>query len=290
MSIFNQLFPIASTRKFFVLLTLALLLANAYVVTAQNTANGTNSNTGNSNINANLNSNANVNTNANGNQNGNANGNVSGNTNRRGGEPSATPDPKTEEIKVLIAKTIWFPLAVTAIFAAVLIPFSMVIVRAIRFSRSTFNSPLGLPEGSLRAMLAFMLVALLGFYVYASVLSFSDFKPPEFLIGIVATVIGFYFGSRTSEDRGATTPRTGTVQGDVTDKTGTSAGGANVELSQPDGKKLTQKADAKGKYKFDNVPAGDYDIQASLQGHAPSDPTRVKVTAGAPLTVDLKLK
>jgi hypothetical protein len=139
-------------------------------------------------------------------------------------------------------------------------------------------------------MLAFMLVAYLGLYVFAGVLNVdSNFKPPEFLIGIVATVIGFYFGSRTGEDKGTATSRTGTVQGEVRDNSGAPAAEANVELSQSDGKKLTQKTDAKGKYKFDNVPAGDYDIQASLQDHA-SGPTKVKVTAGAPLTVDLKLK
>src|SRR5206468_4118593 len=98
-----------------------------------------------------------------------------------------------------LAKAWWFVILVTLMFGALLFPFAMTITRAIRFSPSTFRSPLGLPEGSLRAMLAYTLVVFLGFYIYASILSFSDFPPPQFLIGIVATVIGFYFGSRTGE-------------------------------------------------------------------------------------------
>jgi Carboxypeptidase regulatory-like domain len=276
----NHLLPISSARKSFVMLTITLLFVTVCAVNAQDNTNNTNNNTGSAN--ANRVSNTNANTNARGN----INGNVNGNSNQEG----ATPDLKAEERKANYATSPWFFIIVTLLFAGVLIPFGMVITRAIRFSRFTFNSPLGLPDGSLRAILAYMLVAFLGFYVYASVLSFSDFKPPEFLIGIVATVIGFYFGSRTNEDKNAASQRTGTIQGSVTDKDGAPAGGANVELSQSEGKKLTEKADAKGKYKFDNVPAGDYDIQASLQNHAPSDPMKIKVTAGTPLTVDLKLK
>jgi len=278
MATFNQFLR---RCRFFLLLTLTILLVNAYVVNAQDNTNSTNSNTSKTNVNSNQNSNANANGNANANQDGNATGNVNANSNQR-----------AEQRKDDLAKSGSFFFLVTVLFAILLGPFIYAITRAILFSKATFSSPLGMPEGSLRAMLAFMLVAFLGFYVYASILSVSDdFKPPDFLVGVVATVIGFYFGSRTSEERGAGTARTtGSVLGNVTDKTGTPAGGgASVELSQSDGKKLTQKADDKGKYKFDNVPQGDYEIHASLAGNA-SDPVKVKVTAGAALTVDLKLK
>jgi hypothetical protein len=173
-------------------------------------------------------------------------------------------------------------------FGLVLIPFAWTIVRAIRFSKSTFNSPLGLPEGSLRAMLAFTLVAFLGFYVLASILSMSELKPPDFLLGIVATVIGFYFGSRTGE--GGAAARNGSVEGSVVDKNGSPATGASVALSQSGVKKFTRTADVNGKYRFDSVPLGNYEIQASLSGHNPSDSKKVTVTAGDPQTVDLQLK
>lgn len=286
-------FPlISSTCKFFALLTLTLLLVNAYAVNAQDNTNSTNGNTGNTNINANRNSNAKANTNAN--QNGNLNSNANGNTNRAGSgtseSPSPTPCSGAECRRDELAKSGWFNFTIILLFSVVLIPFAWIIIRAVKYSSATYRSPLGLPEGSLRAMLAYTLVAFVGFYILASILSFSDFKPPDFLLGIVATVIGFYFGSRTGEDKGAGARTAGIVQGDVTDKTGTPAGGANVELSQSGGKKLTRKADANGKYKFDNVSAGDYDIQALLTGHTPSDIAKVKVTAGAAQTVNLTLK
>lgn len=134
-----------------------------------------------------------------------------------------------------------------------------------------------------------MLVAFLGFYVYESVISLSDLNLPESLLGIVATVIGFYFGSRSAEGKSEKVT-TGQIEGTVVDDTGAAAGGATVDLSQAGGKKITKKADAKGKFKFDEVPIGEYDIQASLTGKNPSDPAKVKVTAGDTQTVNLKLK
>lgn len=284
MSIPNQFLTKRSMGKFCMLITISLLLVNVYVVNAQDNVNTANTNLGNSNVNAT------ANTNANANQNGNANTN----TNQTGSGASVTPSPTpcsgAECRQDELAKSGWFKLIVILMFAVVLVPFAWIIFRAVKYSSATYRSPLGLPEGSLRAMLAYTLVAFVGFYILASILSFSVFNPPDFLLGIVATVIGFYFGSRTGEDKAVGTRTAGIVQGDITDKTGIPAGGANVELSQSGGKKLTQKADANGKYKFDNVSPGDYDIQASLTGHIPSDIAKVKVTTGAAQTVNLTLK
>ena len=259
-----------------------LLFANAPAVTAQNV----NASPGNTNANTNTNANANANTNAN-TQNTNANANQNENTNQSGDAPTVAEQRRRDEV----ARTTWFPILVALMFALVLIPFAWTIMRAIRYSKSTFNNPLGLPEGSLRAMLAFMLVSFLGFYVLASILSISDIKPPEFLIGIVATVIGFYFGSRSLEERGASTAvRTGAVEGTVTDKAGAPAVGATVELSQSGVKKFTQPTDITGKYKVDNVPTGNYDVQATLSGHNPSNSSKIKVSAGTTQKADLQLK
>ena len=76
----------------------------------------------------------------------------------------------------------------------------------------------------------------------------------------------------------------------MVNKDGAPAVGASVELSRTGGTKFTQTADINGKYKFGNLSIGDYDIQASLAGNAPSDPAKVKVTAGAAQTINLKLK
>jgi Carboxypeptidase regulatory-like domain len=290
MSISDRPARISSTCKLFVLLTFTLLLATTVNAQDNTNTNGNTANTNasanrNANANANHNANANANTNANTNtnasQNGNANTNANANSNRSVSE-------REEARRDKLVETNWFYVIVIAMFAVVMVPFAWTIVRAVRFSHASYG-PLGLPDGSLRAMLAYTLVAFLGFYIMASILSISEFGPPQFLLGIVATVIGFYFGSRSAE--GSSTPKTGVVEGTVFDKNGVAAAQASVELSpESSGKKLSQTADASGKYKFDNVPAGDYNIQASLTGNAPSAPKKIKVTAGEPQTVDLKLQ
>lgn len=283
-----------SAHRIFALLALALLLISPLAVGAQDNANGANSN----NVNQNVNANRNANTNNNGNINSNTNRNSNTNTNTNTGQNSNSNQTSDASAKAAseaqkpqgrFVDGGWYPILITALFAAVLIPFGAVITRAIRFSKATFSSPLGLPEGSLRAIIAYLLVAFLGFYVYASVLSLTDFKPPEYLLGIVATVIGFYFGSRTNEDRGATVARTGTVQGNVKDKSGTTAAGATVELSQAGAPKHTQTADTSGNFVFSNIPVGTYDIEATLAGHGPNAPAKVTVATGAPQSVSLKL-
>ena len=208
-----------------------------------------------------------------------------------GTNQSPTPTPSAVDVQreKLIATT-WYPVVVSLLFGALVIGFAGTIARVILRSRSSFRSPLGMPDGSLRAMLAFMLVAFLGFYVYASILSLSDFRLPDSLLGIIATVVGFYFGSRASEGAGAASGQSGAVDGTVVDNTGAPAGGATVELSKAGAKTLTKKADASGKFKFDDVATGDYEIKASLAGHTASDPLPVKVTPGATQTVSLKLK
>lgn len=287
-----------SARGFFAPLVLALLFVSPLAASAQDSANGANSNNVNQNSNANSNRNANANNananNANSNRNSNANGgqngNVNSNANQNADNANANATRAAEiQRQGMLVGTWWYPFLVTSIFVVVLGLFAYAIYRSVRFSKSTFNSPLGLPEGSLRAMLAFLLVVFVGFYVYASVLSFSDFQPPQFLLGIVATVVGFYFGSRSAEDKGGAVARTGTVQGNVVDRNGSPAVGATVDLSQAGVSKHTQTADASGAFTFGNVPVGTYNISANLAGQGPSVPAKVTVAAGAPQTVSLKL-
>lgn len=276
----NSLLRISSACMHILAFVTVLLFVNGYAAMAQNANAPANTNNASTVTDSNANVNADATTNT---QNTNANANTN--------QSDTAAMVAQEARRTRIADTYWFPVVVAAMFGLVLIPFAWTIMRAIRYSKSTFNNPLGLPEGSLRAMLAFMLVSFIGFYVLASILSISDIKPPEFLIGIVATVIGFYFGSRSLEDRGAgTSVRTGDVAGTVTDKNGSPAAGATVELSQSGVKKFSQPTDLNGKYKIENVPTGNYDVQASLSGHTPSDSAKVKIAAGATQTADLKLK
>ena len=209
---------------------------------------------------------------------------------RSPGQSTATPSPV--DIRAKLLESNWYPLVISLLFGVLLLGFAATIARVILRSKSSFRSPLGLPEGSLRAMLAFMLVAFLCFHVYASVLTLSPFELPQALLGIIATVIGFYFGSRTVEGAGAVarSEQTGAVDGSVLDNAGTPAAGATVDLSQAGIKKFTKTADSGGKFKFNNVPIGEYDIQASKTGQTPSDSAKVKVTTGTTQTVNLKLK
>ena len=208
-----------AVKAFTVVTLVVLLLANTYLAIAQQTnSSNSNANTVATNSNTNTSANTNTNTNTNTNQNRNQNTNTNHNTN----EDSSTQSLRAEDRRDDLVSSNWFFVIVTFMFALVLIPFAWTIMRAIRFSKSTFNSPLGLPEGSLRAMLAYTLVTFLGFYILASVLSISDVKPPDFLLGIVATVIGFYFGSRSSETKAAAAAE-GSVEGSVVDNTGAAA-------------------------------------------------------------------
>ncbi|MDQ3800744.1 MAG: carboxypeptidase-like regulatory domain-containing protein [Acidobacteriota bacterium] len=303
MTIFRKSRYIYLISKIFVLFALVLPLTGLFVAGAQDNANNTNVNAGNANANNTNRGNANnTNGNTNGNRNGNANntntntngnGSAGGNTGSNQGNnnnSNSAVNEREEKRRDTLAESYVFKGFTYLIFGVLLIPFIYIIYRSIKYSSATYRSPLGLPDGSVRAILAYILVAFIGFYILASVLSLSEFKPPEFLVGIVATVIGFYFGSRTGEDKNAGARTGGVVQGTVTDKTGAPAGGASVDLSQKDGKKITQKADANGKYKFDNVAAGDYELQASLEGHTPSDVAKVKATTGANQTHNLSLK
>jgi len=275
-----------AVKAFTVVTLVVLLLANTYLAIAQQTnSSNSNANTVATNSNTNTSANTNTNTNTNTNQNRNQNTNTNNNTN----ENSSAQSLRAEDRRDDLVSSNWFFVIVTFMFALVLIPFAWTIMRAIRFSKSTFNSPLGLPEGSLRAMLAYTLVTFLGFYILASVLSISDVKPPDFLLGIVATVIGFYFGSRSSETKAAAAAE-GSVEGSVVDNTGAAAVGATVNLSRSGVKKFTQTTDVNGKFTFDNVPVGQYDIEASLAPHQPSSPSKVNVSAGAKQTVSLKLQ
>lgn len=52
------------------------------------------------------------------------------------------------------------------------------------------GQPLGLPRGSIRALLALMIVAT-ALYIVA-----TTGNLPEILIGLVGVVVGWYFGSR----------------------------------------------------------------------------------------------
>lgn len=54
--------------------------------------------------------------------------------------------------------------------------------------------PLGLPKGSVRAMLAiFIVVAIVGSYI-ASI--FTGFNYPAELLALAGLVVGYYFGTR----------------------------------------------------------------------------------------------
>jgi hypothetical protein len=180
----------------------------------------------------------------------------------------------------------WYYGIVTILFGGLLIPFGYTIARVIRFSRSSFRNALGFPVGSFRAILAYTLVAYLGFYILTSVLSVSEFKPPEFLLGIVATVVGFYFGSKTGED-GTPDPSAGIVRGIV--RIGTNpARGALVKFTREDGSEpYSRITDLEGHFELRGARAGKYKVIAVLTGSSPSKPQDLNITEGSDQEIEI---
>ncbi len=210
--------------------------------------------------------------------------------------PSATASPcqsptcdPIEARKEKLINSNWYYFIVTVMFLGLLFPFGITIARSIRFSRSTYNSPLGLPVGSFRAILAYTLVAFLGFYILTSVLSVSQFAPPDFLLGIVATVVGFYFGSRTGEEAGMDS-RAGTVRGIV--HVGTNpARGALVKFKRDDGTEpFSRITDVDGRFELRGAKPGKYKVSAALTGSPPSETVDITVAEGSDHEIKIVIK
>lgn len=199
-----------------------------------------------------------------------------------------------------IVYTNWFYLLVTLLFGSTVLPFTVAIMTSVwrGASGQSSTSPLGLPVGTVRAVLAFCLVVYLGLYVLASVLSLSDFKPPDFLTGIVATVIGFYFGSRNDTARptppdGATgTPAGGTggITGRVLDAAGSAAPNVTVVAARSGAPATDIKrsiSDADGRFSFSALAPGMYTLTAT-SGTVSATATVTTQAAGT-VTSELKL-
>jgi len=151
--------------------------------------------------------------------------------------PSPTPTATPSAIETRqnnLSGSLWYTLSILVLFGFMLATFVILIYRVIKFSRSSFRTATGFPVGSFRTILAFILVALLAFYVLTSILSISEFSPPQSLLGIVATVIGFYFGSRSSEEGAVDPGVAGIVRGIVTAGP-VPARGAVVKFRRDDG-------------------------------------------------------
>jgi hypothetical protein len=131
-------------------------------------------------------------------------------------------------------------------------------------------------------------VAYLGFYILTSILSVAAFDPPEYLLGIVATVIGFYFGSRT--DEGTVDPNAGIVRGVVTDGTNPKRG-ALVQFKRDDGKvPYTRITDIDGRFELLGARAGDYTVTATVTGSPASEAKKINVAEGSDQEIELVIK
>lgn len=216
------------------------------------------------------------------------------------GSPPDASDPRGG-FRAVVANSWWYYALVTLLFGATVLPIAWAMVASVWrgvTGSSQPELPLGLPVGTVRSFLAYTLVVYLGFYILASVLSLSDFAPPQFLTGVVATVIGFYFGSR-SDSAPATPPNppstaagTAVVQGLVKNAAGSGVPNAMVVLARaadPASVVAMGQADIAGAYRLEKVAAGDYSIQATLNGRA-SASTTLTVAEAETKTVDLTLE
>jgi Carboxypeptidase regulatory-like domain len=177
---------------------------------------------------------------------------------------------------------------VTMIFLFVLVPFVAAVYRATRATDGAEGRPLGLPVGSFRSILAYTLVTYLGFYVLSSILSLTPFGPPEFLLGTVSTVIGFYFGSRSGEEAETKAGKTGIVRGRVRDGEKPAAGARVAFARGTDGAAVyTRFSDVEGRFEVTGVLVGKYIVQASVAGPRSSKPQEVTVVEGADLEIEI---
>jgi uncharacterized BrkB/YihY/UPF0761 family membrane protein len=88
-------------------------------------------------------------------------------------------------------------------------------------AKDWFNWTLGLPRGSVRALIAFIILLLL---LYPALNNHPLPDIPEWLVGILGTVIGFYFGAATAKG-----PPT---VSDTTQKPPTGSGTDNADNSE----------------------------------------------------------
>jgi hypothetical protein len=200
--------------------------------------------------------------------------------------PTPTPD-RIENRRDALMNSNWYYAIVSILFASLLVPFGVTISHVIRFSRSSFRNPLGFPVGSFRAILAYTLVAYLGFFILTGVLSVAPFEPPEFLLGIVATVVGFYFGSRTGEE-GTADPNAGIVRGVV--RVGTNpARGVLVKFKRDDGTEpYSRITDVEGQFGLQGARAGKYKVTATVNTSTASQD--ITVGEGSDQEVELLIK
>jgi hypothetical protein len=83
----------------------------------------------------------------------------------------------------------------------------------------------------------------------------------------------------------------GSITGNVTDQQGAAIPGATVTATNTGtGLNVNAVTDANGSYTFRNLPPGIYDLNASLEGFRALNQTGLRVSAGNPVRVDLKLE
>jgi len=83
----------------------------------------------------------------------------------------------------------------------------------------------------------------------------------------------------------------GSITGTVTDQQGAPIPGATVTAANTGtGLNVNAVTDANGSYTFRNLPPGVYDLSASLEGFRALNQTGLRVSAGNPVRVDLKLE
>lgn len=206
------------------------------------------------------------------------------------GDLNISTEAREELRRDKLAASYWYFLIVILMFLALLFPFVGAIVAAIRGGPSLSSRPLGLPTGSFRSILAFSLVTYLGFYVLTSILSVTKFMPPDFLLGIVATVIGFYFGTR-SGDEGESNLKSGTVRGVVRQGVGP-ARGAIVKFKRlaDNTEPYSRISDVDGRFELTGATAGRYTVSASYAGAVSSDAQEISITEGSDHEIEIILK
>jgi hypothetical protein len=88
--------------------------------------------------------------------------------------------------------------AICAIGIVIALIFFLTITGSACSSANWYKHPLGLPAGSVRALIALLFVVMI-LLLSAKSTGDQNYEPPSWIMGIVGTIIGFYFGDRKSQ-------------------------------------------------------------------------------------------
>lgn len=145
--------------------------------------------------------------------------------------------------------------------------------------------PMGIPEGTVRSVvtISFIFIFVLWLFVSTAVKGHPDV--PEQLFGILMAIVGFYFGSRTSQSASETfmqKEKPGAIKGKVHLEGSQDHSGVRVKV---EGTGATVTTSTTGEFIIEDVPPGTYTLTFEKEGYLDQSIEHVKVTSGSTVNI-----